>query len=150
MLHELLLTARQKTKKRNALIACSCHFTYAFQSESKLYSCPSVKELFAQSRREIWRLSACNWTQTQNHLVRKRIPNHLANLAKWLTSVLSTYLWCTLDCMFLSCHVRVLGWIQKRVRDMTRTYNQMHRTDKYSQYSSIIWPGWPNGWVFVY
>ena len=28
----------------------------------------------------------------------------------------------------------------KRVRDMIRTYSQMHRTDKYSQHSSIIWP----------
>ena len=26
----------------------------------------------------------------------------------------------------------------------------MHRTDKYSEHSSIIWPVWPNGWVFVY
>ena len=26
----------------------------------------------------------------------------------------------------------------KRVRDMTITYSQMHRTDKYSQHSSII------------
>ena len=26
----------------------------------------------------------------------------------------------------------------------------MHRTDKYSQHWSIIWPVWPNGWVFVY
>ena len=33
---------------------------------------------------------------------------------------------------------------------MIRTYSQMHRTDKYSQHSSIIWPVWPNGWVFVY
>ena len=38
----------------------------------------------------------------------------------------------------------------KRVRDMTRTYSQMHRTDKYSQHSSIIWPAWLNGGVFVY
>ena len=30
-------------------------------------------------------------------------------------------------------------------RDMTRPYKQMHRTDKYSEYSSIIWPVWPNG-----
>ena len=36
------------------------------------------------------------------------------------------------------------------VRDMIKTYNQMHRTDKYSQHSSIIWPVWLNGWVFVY
>ena len=26
----------------------------------------------------------------------------------------------------------------------------MHRIDKYSQHSSIIWPDWPNGWVFVF
>ena len=32
---------------------------------------------------------------------------------------------------------------------MTRC-SQMHRTDKYSEHSSIIWPVWPNGWVFVY
>ena len=25
----------------------------------------------------------------------------------------------------------------------------MHHTDKYSENSSIIWPLWPNGWVFV-
>ena len=34
--------------------------------------------------------------------------------------------------------------------DMTRSYSQIHHTDKYSQYSSIIWPVWLNGWVFVY
>ena len=38
----------------------------------------------------------------------------------------------------------------KCVRDMTRTYSQIHRTDKYSQHSSIIWPVWPKGRVFVY
>ena len=26
----------------------------------------------------------------------------------------------------------------------------MHRKDKYSQHSSIFWPVWLNGWVFVY
>ena len=26
----------------------------------------------------------------------------------------------------------------------------MHRTDKYSKHSSIIWSVWLNGWVFVY
>ena len=42
------------------------------------------------------------------------------------------------------------GFTLKLVHDMKKTYNQMHRTDKYSQHSSIIWPVWPNGWVFVY
>ena len=31
-----------------------------------------------------------------------------------------------------------------------RTYSQMHRTDEYSQHSSIIWPVWLNGWELVY
>ena len=35
------------------LTVCSCHVTYAFQSESTLYSCQNVKELLARSRREI-------------------------------------------------------------------------------------------------
>ena len=38
----------------------------------------------------------------------------------------------------------------KRVRDMIKTYSQLHRKDKYSQHSSIVWPAWLNGWVFVY
>ena len=37
------------------------------------------------------------------------------------------------------------GFTLKRVRDMTRTYSQIHRTDKYSEHGSIIWPVWPNG-----
>ena len=32
---------------------CSCHVTYAFQSESTFYSCLNAKELLARSRREI-------------------------------------------------------------------------------------------------
>ena len=42
------------------------------------------------------------------------------------------------------------GFTLKRARDMIRTYSQMHRTDKYSQHSSIIWPVSLNGRVFVY
>ena len=49
-----------------------------------------------------------------------------------------------------SCNIRYsveCGFILKRVRDMIITNSQMHRTDKYSQYSSSVWL---NGWVFVY
>ena len=42
------------------------------------------------------------------------------------------------------------GFTLKRVPDMIRTYSQIHSTDKYSQYSSIIWPVWLNSWAFVY
>ena len=82
------------------------------------------------------------------------------------------------ECMLLSCPVRFSEWIHtlqftlnvkelldqsrrqvwvskceftlRLVRDMIITYSQMHRTDKYSQHSSIFWPVWLNGWVFVY
>ena len=57
------------------------HVTYAFQSESPLYSCLNVKELLAWDRSKIWSLSNCNCTRTQNHLVCKRTLNHLAKLA---------------------------------------------------------------------
>ena len=42
------------------------------------------------------------------------------------------------------------GFTLKHVHDMIRTYIQMHHTDKYSHHSSIIWPVWLSGWVFVY
>ena len=74
------------------MTVCSYHVTYAFQSESTLCSCLNVKELLARSRREIWSLSDCNWTRTQNYLVCKRTLNHLAklSLAKWLSRRLRT------------------------------------------------------------
>ena len=92
------------TYKEVLLTVCFCHVTYAFQSESTLYSCLNVKELLAQNRREMWSLSECNWTRTHNHLVRKRTLNHLDKLAKWLSRVVGTYLYGVFDCMFLSCH----------------------------------------------
>ena len=42
----------------------------------------NLHSIVAWSGREIWRLRDCNWTQTQNHLVRKRTLNHLAELDK--------------------------------------------------------------------
>ena len=81
---------------------CSYHVTYAFQSESTLYSWLNFKELLAWRRLVIWSLTDCNETRTHNHLVRKRTTNHLARLAKWLSCVGSTYLFGAFDCMF--CH----------------------------------------------
>ena len=34
--------------------------------------------------------------------------------------------------------------------DMIRTCSQMHCTDRFTQYSSIMWPVWLNGWVLLY
>ena len=42
------------------------------------------------------------------------------------------------------------GFTLKCVHYITRIYSQMHRPDKYSEHSSIIWPVSANGWVFVY
>ena len=42
---------------RIKMTVCSCHVTYAFQSESTLYNYLNVKELLARSMREILRLS---------------------------------------------------------------------------------------------
>ena len=39
--------------ENNEMSVCSCHVTYAFESESTFYSCLNVKELLARSRREI-------------------------------------------------------------------------------------------------
>ena len=88
-------------------IVCSYRVTYAFQSESTLYICLNVKELLAQSRREIWSLSDCNWTRTHNQLVRKRTLNHLAKLAKNFLNdwAVVWVLICTVHLIVCSYHV---------------------------------------------
>ena len=89
------------------LTVCSCHVSYAFQSESTFYSCLNVKEFLARMIREIWSLTDCTLTGTLNHLFRKQTLTHLAKLAKRLACVLSSYLYGAFDCMYFSCHVHV-------------------------------------------
>ena len=132
--------------------------------------CLNVKELLAQSRRYTWSLSNSNEIRTHNHLVRKRTLNHLAKLAK-VTNLFSQQqlaendkLWKQISLLSLKLQIwRLLlagsfltfrqsiecGFTLKLVGDMIITYSQMHRTDKYLQHSSIIWPVWLNGGVFV-
>ena len=64
------------------MTVCSYHVKYKFQSDSTLYSCLNVKDLLARNRRDIWSLSDCSGTRTQNNLVRKGTLNHLTKLAK--------------------------------------------------------------------
>ena len=78
-------------------------------------------EIPVQSRHKIWSVSDCNWTRTHNHLVHKQT---LLLFFKWLSCIVSTYLYDAFDCMFFSCHVRVSEWIH--------TLN------------------WANDWVLVY
>ena len=81
------------------LTVCSYNVTYAFQSEFTLCSCLNVEELFTWNRCDIWSLSDCNGTRTRNHLICKRTLNHLAKLAKWLSCIVSTYLYGAFDFM---------------------------------------------------
>ena len=59
---------------------------------------------------------------------------------------------CAISCKeFLDLQATIeCGFTVKGVQYMIRTNSQMHRTDKYSQHSSIIWPFWLNRLVFVY
>ena len=75
------------------LTVCHYHVMHSFQSESTLYSCLNVKEFLARNRPNIWSLTDSNRIRTNNHLVRKRTLNHLAKLSKWLSCVVSTYLY---------------------------------------------------------
>ena len=96
----------------------SCHVTYAFQSESTIYSFLNVKELLAWRRCKIWSLSDCNWSQTHNRLTHKRTLNHLdklASLAKWLSVRLWTkWLWVRVQLQSLNISVwfyeRLISW----------------------------------------
>ena len=73
--------------------------------------CLNVKKLLAQSRHYIWSLPDSNGVWTHTHLVHKWTLNHSAKAVKWLSCVVSTYMYNALDCMLLSCHVRVSEFI---------------------------------------
>ena len=134
-----------------------------FQSESTLYSCLTVNEEFAWSSREIWRWSDCSWTRTQNHLVLIRTLNQLDKHTKWLSVVLSTYLYGAFDCMFSSCHVRIfrvnpnslVAWLSTNSLveagaesecKVTATGLQP-RTTSFLNEHCTIWANCPNDWA---
>ena len=71
----------------------------------------NVKNLLTQNNRHIQNLMDCNKIGTHDHLVRKGTLNHLAQLTKWLSWIVNTYLFRAFDCIFLSYHVRVSEWI---------------------------------------
>ena len=86
--------------------------------------CLNVKELLARSRRQIWSLSDSNEIRTHK-LLRSRSSLRFRQTIEW-------------------------GFTLKLVRDIITTCSQMHRTDQNSQHSSVTWPVWLNGLVFVY
>ena len=79
--------ARKETRDsvpKTLCAVCSYRVTYAFQSESTIYSCLIVNELFARNKRDIWSLNDCNVIRTHNHLVRKRTLNQPICLNGWV------------------------------------------------------------------
>ena len=102
-----------------------------------------------------------NGIRTHKHFGRKRTFNHLAKLGKFCAVMLVltftvhlticnyrvTYPFQSEYTLYSYLYVKELLAIECRftlkcVLDMIITYNQMHRTDKYSQHSSIIWSVW--------
>ena len=85
------------TTNWTVLTVCSYHVTCTYLRVNPLYICLNFKELLTQNRRDIWSLNDCNGTLTHNHLVCKRIFNHMAKLAClaiWLSVRLRTeWLW---------------------------------------------------------
>ena len=91
---------------------CYYHVTYKFQNESTLYSWLNVKQLLAQNRRDSWSLSDSNEIRTHNHLVCRQTLNHLSKQAKWLSCVVSTYLYGVFDCYYHDTRPALLnGWV---------------------------------------
>ena len=61
--------------------------------------CLNVKKLLTRRRRHIWSLSKSKETGTHNKLVCERTLKNLAQLAKWFSCVVSTFLYSAFDCM---------------------------------------------------
>ena len=83
----------------------------SFRVNAHSIVCLNVKKLLAWGRCHIWSLSDSNEIWTHNHLVRKGTLNNLVKLAKWLSCVVSTYLYVAFDCKLLSCYIQVSEWI---------------------------------------
>ena len=66
---------------------CPYHVNYAFQSESNLNTCLNIKELLARRRREIWRLSGCNWCIWLYVLIKScaRFKLNLHSILAWMS-----------------------------------------------------------------
>ena len=57
-------------------------FNIRVQSEYPLWKCLTIKELLTRDKLDIWKLSACSETQTNNHLFCEWTLNDSAKLAK--------------------------------------------------------------------
>ena len=70
-----------------------CHVICMLKSEFTLYICLNGKQILTRKRLYIWLLSDCNGSRTHNHLVCKLTVIHLGKLTKWLSWIVSSYLY---------------------------------------------------------
>ena len=89
---------------------CSYLVTYVSQSKPTLYICLNVRQFLPRRRHDIWSLSECNVTRTQNYIVHKphsttwpNWPNVWADL--WV-------LICTVQLTVCSYHVTYASHIE--------------------------------------
>ena len=107
------------------------HVTYAFQSESTLYSSLNVKQLLPWNKRDSWSLSDSNRIRAHIYLLCKRTLNHLA---KWLSVCLRTkWLWVRIPLLSLKPRFNSNNVIRKSATYWkctmlhTRTARHIHR-----------------------
>ena len=125
------------------LTVCYYHVTYAFQSESTLYSCLNVKELLARNRGDIWRLSDSNGIRTHNHLVCKRTLTSLGKLLR--ISLRTKWLWVRIP--LLSLKLQILRLFQVR---SSLTFRQLEGVDSlWNTYVTLLFSPFPTSrWKF--
>ena len=96
----------------------------------------------------IWHCLLIFFTSKQSlEHVRSQVSQWVAS-SEWNKRSLNPTL--TLNPNYLVWFFVIKCFTLKLVRDIIKTYSQMHRIDNSSQHSSIIWPVGLNGWVFVY
>ena len=113
----------------------------------------------------IWySIQVCDITKTysQIHYMTKRFHNTTHSFGKLGYMVTCSHKFvCYSDLKFRyrPCFEKRGPWSSGKLRvklqsiqvcGMTKTYSQIHNTDKFSKHSSINWPVWLNGWVFTY
>ena len=97
------------------------------------------------SVRPLW-LSVLVISRTSNSLLEVGVKPQLLSIF-----ISCIYLYSELELQFLEILATIdCGFNLKRVHGIARTYSQMHhskmhRTDKYSEHSLIVWPVWLNG-----
>ena len=72
---------------------------------------PECQIIPCSKQAQCLRFKRLNVSRNTNSLVRKWSLKHLAKLTKWLSWIVSTYLYGAFDSMLLSSHVRVSEWI---------------------------------------